>query len=66
MVYGSKAKAGAREQPITEHLAEFLGGYIESADEKQEWLFPAKQSATDQGIAITRTLLSLNALHRSR
>ncbi|MBF0454183.1 MAG: site-specific integrase [Magnetococcales bacterium] len=41
MIFIPKAKAGAREQPITEHLAGFLKGYVESADAGQEWLFPA-------------------------
>jgi integrase len=41
-----KAKAGAREQPITKHLAEFLAGYMPAADEDQVWLFPAPWSQT--------------------
>jgi integrase len=45
VIYIPKAKAGAREQPITAHLAEFLRGYIESAEPGQEWLFSAESSA---------------------
>lgn len=41
VLYIPKAKAGAREKPITQHLADFLRGYIEVASEGQEWLFPA-------------------------
>lgn len=41
VIYIPKAKAGAREQPITQHLADFLRGYIEIASAGQEWLFPA-------------------------
>lgn len=44
VIYIPKAKAGAREQPITDHLAEFLRGYIGSAP-GQEWLFSAESSA---------------------
>ena len=39
------AKSGARRQPITAHLADFLKGYIDSANEDDEWLFPSKTSA---------------------
>lgn len=44
VIYIPKAKAGAREQPITKHLAEFLAGYVEAADEEQAWLFPSYRS----------------------
>jgi integrase len=35
VIYIPKAKAGAREQPITKHLAEFLAGYMQGADKDQ-------------------------------
>ena len=41
VIYIPQAKAGAREQPITAHLVDFLKGYIEAAAPGQEWLFPA-------------------------
>jgi len=44
VIYVPKAKSGAREQPITEHLAHFLQCYMDSADEDQIWLFPSKRS----------------------
>lgn len=34
-----KAKAGAREQPITSHLAEFLRAYIDALPPGSPWLF---------------------------
>jgi integrase len=40
VIFIPKAKAGAREQPITAHLAEFLRGYIEASEPGQDWLFP--------------------------
>ncbi|MGH8558476.1 MAG: tyrosine-type recombinase/integrase [Methylococcales bacterium] len=43
-------KAGAREQPITGHLANVLRGYLEAAEPGQEWLFPA---ASNTGHAIS-------------
>ncbi|MHB1948569.1 MAG: tyrosine-type recombinase/integrase [Gammaproteobacteria bacterium] len=46
VIFIPKAKAGAREQPITQQLAEFLKGYLEAAKLDQEWFFPAKRSAT--------------------
>lgn len=46
VIYIPKAKAGAREQPITAHLAEFLRGYVESAQPGQVWLFPSRTSTS--------------------
>lgn len=39
VIYIPKAKAGRREQPITNHLAGFLKGYIEA--DGSPWLFPS-------------------------
>nr|MBP7571588.1 site-specific integrase [Acidobacteriota bacterium] len=39
-----KAKAGAREQPITARLAEYLRDYMASVSEKSAWLFPSTRS----------------------
>lgn len=36
-----KAKAGAREQPITQHLAEFIEGYMAALPKGTPWLFPS-------------------------
>ena len=46
VIYIPQAKAGAREQPITSNLADFLRGYIESSEPGETWLFPSKTSAT--------------------
>lgn len=40
-IYIPKAKAGAREQPITQHLAEFLEGYMAGLPKGTPWLFPS-------------------------
>ena len=40
VIYIPKAKAGAREQPITKHLAEFLAGYL-AVETASPWLFPS-------------------------
>jgi integrase len=40
-----KAKAGARQQPITAHLAEFLQSYLKNAAPDQIWLFPANSAS---------------------
>ncbi|MCP5244317.1 MAG: tyrosine-type recombinase/integrase [Burkholderiales bacterium] len=37
----SKAKGGSRLQPITQHLAEFLEGYMAALPKSSEWLFPS-------------------------
>ncbi len=36
-----ETKTGAREQPITQHLADFLVGYLEAAQPGTPWLFPS-------------------------
>lgn len=54
VIYIPQAKAGAREQPITAHLADFLRGYIESAEPGQEWLFPSPKSETGHAMNIEK------------
>lgn len=46
VMYVPRAKAGAREQPITEALAGFLRSYIASLPDGCEWLFPSSRSAS--------------------
>jgi len=41
VIFIPKAKAGMREQPITKHLAEFLGGYLAALPVGTPWLFPS-------------------------
>lgn len=38
------AKAGAREQPITKNLAEYLAEHIKTTEPEQAWLFPSNRS----------------------
>lgn len=38
-IFIPKAKAGAREQPITKHLADFLASYIDALPPGSPWLF---------------------------
>lgn len=40
-IYIPKAKGGSRLQPITQHLAEFLEGYMAALSKGSEWLFPS-------------------------
>lgn len=54
MIFIPNGKTGAREQPITRHLAEFLKGCMETAKLGQEWLFPAK-SKTGHTVAIEKS-----------
>jgi len=44
IIYIPKAKAGAREQPITKSLANYLSEYLKTTEPDQIWLFPSKQS----------------------
>ncbi|SFK65114.1 Site-specific recombinase XerD [Nitrosomonas aestuarii] len=40
-IYIPEAKAGSREQPITQHLAQFLENYMAALSKGSEWLFPS-------------------------
>ncbi|MGH8644401.1 MAG: tyrosine-type recombinase/integrase [Gammaproteobacteria bacterium] len=53
VIYIPQAKAGAREQPITEHLAGFLKGYVDAAEPGQVWLFSAS-SASGHTVSIEK------------
>lgn len=45
VIYIPKAKAGVRDQPMTERLATFLAQYmVESVSKKTEWLFPSAET----------------------
>lgn len=44
IIFIPQAKAGAREQPIPQYLADFLRGYIGATKPDQIWLFPSKLS----------------------
>lgn len=46
MIYIPEGKTGSREQPITNHLAEFLEDYLKTTKPKQKWLFPSPKSST--------------------
>jgi integrase len=54
MIYIPKAKAGAREQPITQGLANALKLYLEGVGEEQVWLFPSKRSVTGYCVNIEK------------
>ncbi len=55
MIYIPQAKAGAREQPITENLATYLATYMAQAIPKDaEWLFPSDKSASGHTVAIQK------------
>lgn len=54
VIYIPEAKGGAREQPITKRLAEFLATYIESAEPGQEWLFSSPGSRTGHTVSIEK------------
>jgi integrase len=46
VIFIPKAKGGAREQPITVHLADFLRRHLDNTPAAQQWLFPSLTSAT--------------------
>lgn len=41
VIFIPKAKAGAREQPITKSLADYLGSYVGTLQPGVQWLFPS-------------------------
>jgi integrase len=54
VIFIPQAKSGARNQPITNSLAEFIKGYLEIAEPGQEWLFPSISSKTGHSVAIEK------------
>ena len=54
VIYIPKAKAGAREQPITSHLANFLKGYLDTAKADQLWMFPSSSSESGHTMNIEK------------
>lgn len=53
-IYIPKAKAGARSQPITKQLAQFLQGYLDVAKPGEIWLFASPRSVTGHTVNITK------------
>lgn len=54
VIFIPKSKTGAREQPITQNLANILKAYIKNAESEQVWLFPSKRSKTGHTVAIEK------------
>jgi integrase len=52
VIYIPQAKAGAREQPITAHLATFLAEYLNALPEGTPWLFPSLASRSGHTVDI--------------
>lgn len=53
-IFVLQAKAGAREQPITRCLVEFLRAYLATPPMDEQWLFPSSTSATGHATAIRK------------
>ena len=54
-IFIRKAKAGAREQPITKQLADHLDECLARLDAKCEWLFPSPRSKTGHTVNINKS-----------
>jgi integrase len=54
VIYVPKAKAGAREQPITAELATFLDGYMAQLPERTPWLFPSAKAKSGHTMDIRK------------
>lgn len=54
IIYIPKAKAGAREQPITQHLTAFIKGYMLSVSEVTPWLFPSQTAKAGHAMDIRK------------
>lgn len=49
-----ETKTGAREQPITQHLADYLAGYIDAAQPGTPWLFPSPGAKSGHAMEIRK------------
>lgn len=54
IIYIPIAKAGAREQPITTHLAEFLAEHLKHVALDEVWLFPSDTSESGHMVSIEK------------
>ena len=54
VIYIPQAKAGAREQPITAHLASFLDKYIAVLPAGTPWLFPSLAAQSGHTVDIRK------------
>jgi len=54
VIYIPKAKAGAREQPITKHLADFLARYIAALQPGCPWLFSSPGAVSGHAMEIRK------------
>ena len=53
-IYIPKAKAGAREQPITKRLTEYLKGYLDGLPPNSQWLFSSPTSESGHIVDIRK------------
>jgi len=53
-IYIPKAKAGAREQPITRQLAEYLKGYLDGLPSNNQWIFSSATSKSGHIVDIRK------------
>lgn len=54
VIYIPKAKSGAREQPITKHLANFLSGYVAALQPGSPWLFTSPGAKSGHSMDIRK------------
>ena len=54
MVHIRKAKAGAREQPIPEHLCSFLESHMQALPSATPWLFPSPGAKEGHAVCIRK------------
>ena len=54
VIYIPKAKAGAREQPITRQLADFLASYVNTLQSGTPWLFPSPAARSGHTVDLNK------------
>lgn len=54
VIYVPKAKSGPREQPITQHLADFLERYVDASQPGTDWLFPSPAARAGRTVDIRK------------
>ncbi len=54
VIYIPKAKGGAREQPITADLGEYLSTYVSTLQPNEQWLFPSLTSKSGRTVNLDK------------
>lgn len=54
IIFVPKAKAGAREQPVTPYLADYLRDHLKTIADEESWLFPSEKAKDGHAVSIEK------------